>query len=103
MAKGKPIEIQIRTRLEDIWANLCEKYSSKENDLKYGIRDEKIRNFLIRLSEIFKFIDEKEREKKPLIIKNILKLKFINACKAYKDQKKIEKRRIEFIKNFDKI
>ncbi|MDE0470738.1 MAG: hypothetical protein OXH57_02260 [Ekhidna sp.] len=42
--KEKPVEIQIRTRLQDIWANICEKYSSKQNDLKYGSRDKKIKS-----------------------------------------------------------
>ena len=35
--QGKPVEIQVRTRLQDLWAQLCEVISDEiDKDLKYG-------------------------------------------------------------------
>ena len=56
------IEIQIRTKLQDLWANLCEKYSSNDNDLKYGARETKIKNTLKKYSGFIKNFEKMEWE-----------------------------------------
>jgi len=111
--KEKPVEIQIRTRLQDIWANICEKYSSKQNDLKYGSRGEKIKSDLKRLSGHIAYIEEieyviyKNRPLiKTLIKKHLLSLKFLRAYKTFiralKEYKKNKERINQKIENFSK-
>lgn len=97
--KEKPVEIQIRTRLQDIWANICEKYSSKQNDLKYGSRDEAIKSDLKKLSEVIEVIETTVYKNQPLIKKCLLSLKFLRAYKAFKMLKEHKKMKKELIKN----
>jgi len=50
---GKPVEIQLRSLLQHLWAELSEKYSDKFGQaLKYGGGEEKHRNVLVRLSDL---------------------------------------------------
>lgn len=80
LVQEKPIEIQLRTRLQDIWANICEKYSSKENDLKYGFKEAEVRKSFQRISEMFMNVDDKEREYHTQLKSNLV---FYNPLKAY--------------------
>lgn len=60
----KQIEIQIRTRLQHLWAELSEKFSDViDPAIKYGGGDEQIRSFL---SETSKLIEEVEVSEKAL-------------------------------------
>ena len=49
---GKMIEIQVRTQLQHLWADLSEKYSDVvDRAIKYGGGEEEIRGFLADLSD----------------------------------------------------
>jgi len=55
---GKPIEIQIRTKLQDLWAQLSEKMADAlGKDLKYGGGPEEERRLLDLLSEGIKRVE----------------------------------------------
>lgn len=60
--KNKAIEIQLRTELQDLWANFCEKYSNKDNNLKYGTSSQQIKNDLIKLSDYICECENLEKE-----------------------------------------
>jgi ppGpp synthetase/RelA/SpoT-type nucleotidyltranferase len=50
---GKIIEVQVRTSLQHLWAEISEKISDKDPMVKYGGGDKKIVDFLDRLSKLF--------------------------------------------------
>jgi len=51
--QGKPVEIQVRTRLQDLWAQLCEVRSDEiDKDLKYGGGPTEERRDLDTLSQL---------------------------------------------------
>ena len=48
---GRPVEIQVRTRLQHAWAELSEKIADEHgHEIKYGKGDDRARVFLMRLS-----------------------------------------------------
>lgn len=48
---GRPVEIQVRTRLQHAWAEISEKIADAHgHDIKYGKGDEEARSFLDKLS-----------------------------------------------------
>lgn len=55
---GYPVEVQIRTRVQDMWANLSESAASQDLAIKYGGGPPEIRDILDRLSEIGATLDE---------------------------------------------
>jgi len=58
--RGRAVEIQVRTTLQDQWAEVSEKFSDAIPDLKYGGGDEAIRNRLISASEVANAIESLE-------------------------------------------
>ena len=49
----KHYEIQLRTLVQDVWANMIESLAKSDNELKYGKGDEMIQNQMKNLSERF--------------------------------------------------
>jgi ppGpp synthetase/RelA/SpoT-type nucleotidyltranferase len=63
IADGKPIEIQVRTLLQHLWAQLSEKLADAvEPAVKYGGGPEGIRRLLERYSDIVKQMEELEMQ-----------------------------------------
>lgn len=59
---GKPVEIQIRSRLQHLWAEFCEKNADViDPSIKYGGGNDFIQSFLIESSKRIKVIEELER------------------------------------------
>lgn len=60
---GKFIEIQVRTSLQHVWAELSEKFSDKiDPSIKYGGGDSRVQEFLQAAVDIITDIEEQERE-----------------------------------------
>ena len=97
---NKNIEIQLRTYLQDLWANLCEKYSSSSLDLKYGTRKAEVKNTLKRISQgikAFEGIEKQNQENIQSFRKNFYKIWFFKKYKnLFIKQKKISRIRKEF-------
>lgn len=50
---GRPVEVQIRTEIEDLWANLAERCAALvDPDLKYGGGPQPLREFLEMMSDL---------------------------------------------------
>lgn len=61
--EGKPVEIQIRSRLQHLWAELSEKFSDNiDPSIKYGGGDESFLEYLAKTSEIIAKLEEMEKE-----------------------------------------
>jgi putative GTP pyrophosphokinase len=60
--EGYPFELQIRTTLQDSWANLSERLSDHYRDLsiKYGGGPPSVRHFLLQLSDLIDSFEEFE-------------------------------------------
>lgn len=59
--RNKLIEIQIRTALQHLWAELSEKYSDiYDPNIKYGGGSEEIRDLLLDISETIELIEKQE-------------------------------------------
>ena len=90
---GHPVEIQLRTVLQDLWANWCEKYSANDLDLKYGTREAKIKHRFIYMSDIiFEFEKKKEeflinfnnkKNKRLILFPSGTSKKFTNGLKEF--------------------
>jgi ppGpp synthetase/RelA/SpoT-type nucleotidyltranferase len=60
-ARNKPIEIQVRTALQHVWAQMSEKLSDVVDPaVKYGGGDADTQNILARFSKIIASFEEKE-------------------------------------------
>jgi ppGpp synthetase/RelA/SpoT-type nucleotidyltranferase len=60
-ARNKPIEIQVRTALQHVWAEMSEKLSDVVDPaVKYGGGDADTQNILARFSKIIASFEEKE-------------------------------------------
>jgi ppGpp synthetase/RelA/SpoT-type nucleotidyltranferase len=60
-ARNKPIEIQVRTELQHVWAQLSEKLSDVvDPSVKYGGGDRDTQDILARFSKIIASFEEKE-------------------------------------------
>ena len=65
---GKLIEIQVRTALQHLWAELSEKYSDVENPaIKYGGGDEETQANLIEASALVTSEEEMEKRSMDMI------------------------------------
>ena len=53
-------EIQLRTFAQDVWANIIEQLSKKDNGLKYGGGNAETQKYMMELSKDFARIDENE-------------------------------------------
>lgn len=52
-ADGRPVEVQIRTEIEELWANLAERCAALvDPELKYGGGPQEFREFLDEMSEL---------------------------------------------------
>jgi ppGpp synthetase/RelA/SpoT-type nucleotidyltranferase len=59
---GKPVEIQIRTWLQDFWANLSEKLSDRfDSRIKYGGGDTLVQEYLLAWSELLAATERSNR------------------------------------------
>jgi ppGpp synthetase/RelA/SpoT-type nucleotidyltranferase len=66
-ARNRPIEIQVRTELQHLWAQLSEKLSdSRDPTIKYGGGDPRIRGRLSKLSEIIGSFEDLELPPVPI-------------------------------------
>ncbi|NOT07874.1 MAG: hypothetical protein HOP28_06675 [Gemmatimonadales bacterium] len=66
-ADDKPIEIQVRTSLQHLWAELSEKLSDAfDASIKYGGGQEEIRSKLMRMSRLVSDVEGTERALEPL-------------------------------------
>jgi ppGpp synthetase/RelA/SpoT-type nucleotidyltranferase len=66
-ARNRPIEIQVRTELQHLWAQLSEKLSdSRDPTIKYGGGDPEIRGRLSKLSEIIGLFEDLESPPVPI-------------------------------------
>jgi ppGpp synthetase/RelA/SpoT-type nucleotidyltranferase len=64
-ARNKPVEIQLRTEFQHLWAQLSEKLSDvRDPAIKYGGGDSKTQNWLSAISKLIAAIEH--RELKPL-------------------------------------
>ncbi|MCE5231106.1 hypothetical protein LLG95_16135 [bacterium] len=59
---GKPVEIQIRTRLQHLWAELSEKFSDIDPNIKYGGGDKKIQYILSMVCQLVEGVEIEEKE-----------------------------------------
>lgn len=90
---NKAIEIQLRTELQDLWANFSEKYSNKENDLKYGTGDKKKQKYLKQLSDKIHKLERSETNTRS-------KIKKYKNCKCiYKMKLRLINKKKKYIKN----
>jgi ppGpp synthetase/RelA/SpoT-type nucleotidyltranferase len=72
-ARNKPIEIQIRTELQHLWAQLSEKLSDvRDAAIKYGGGDSDAQNVLSSLSRAFASLEERESQPLPSRLTEIL-------------------------------
>jgi|SRR5208282_696288 len=69
---GKIIEVQVRTSLQHLWAEISEKISDKDPMVKYGGGNKKIVAFLDRLSKLFYNTDLNEYKAAALTLENNL-------------------------------
>jgi hypothetical protein len=61
--QGKPVEIQVRTRLQHLWAELSEKLSDVEDpSIKYGGGDEQFRAPLLQMSALVAQVERREQD-----------------------------------------
>lgn len=68
---GKPVEIQIRSLLQHLWAELSERLSDKlDASIKYGGGSELIRGWLSGLSEKISILEKEESEYCILLTRN---------------------------------
>ncbi len=62
-SSGKPVEIQVRTYLQHVWAELSEMLSDVvDSNIKYGGGDEESRNLLGTMCELITKLEEIEKE-----------------------------------------
>jgi putative GTP pyrophosphokinase len=62
---GRPVEIQVRTRLQHAWAELSEKIADRfGHDIKYGKGDQAAINFLEMLSSVTQRIEVVEEKRR---------------------------------------
>jgi len=72
-AGNKPIEIQVRTEFQHLWAQLSEKLSDiRDPAIKYGWGDSDAQNLLSGLSRVFAFLEERESRPLPSRLTEIL-------------------------------
>jgi ppGpp synthetase/RelA/SpoT-type nucleotidyltranferase len=58
---GKAIEVQIRTALQHVWAEMCEKFADvRDPAIKYGAGPESVRGTLDRVSSVIEAIEKAE-------------------------------------------
>ncbi len=58
---GRKTEIQLRTALQQFWAELSEKFADKYSpEIKYGGGDQKIQNILLKMSSMIAKVEEVE-------------------------------------------
>lgn len=87
---NKPVEIQIRTKLQHMWAELSERFSDEyDQNIKYGGGEDHIQSFLMRASILIRGFElmEQEREYLNMSEKDIeeLEANFINILKETKE------------------
>jgi ppGpp synthetase/RelA/SpoT-type nucleotidyltranferase len=67
---GKVIEIQVRTSLQHLWAELSEKLSDVVDPaIKYGGGEERIREVLARASDSVVFVESEEKQLADILAK----------------------------------
>jgi putative GTP pyrophosphokinase len=59
---SKQVEVQIRTGLQQVWAELSEKLSDNDPDVKYGGGNEKSRKILANISDFVTTLEESDPE-----------------------------------------
>ena len=89
---GKLIEIQVRSSLQHLWAELSERISDVlDPGIKYGVGDPKILEILVTNSEWLRNVEDKER-------------KFPSeSFDIWKDHQQINKNRKELLDHFKKL
>ena len=98
---GKMVEVQVRTELQHMWAEISEKYADiYGSEIKYGGGEEKVREFLEMISETVAGYEENE-----LVISKLTKSNRIEEIQEKMDllKKKIATRLDEEIEFVDRM
>jgi len=92
---GRPVEVQIRSRLQHIWAELSEKFADVFGSaIKYGQGDEDILHILSDLSDRVATVEQHEQ-----IVADVLQMRADGRLKRLRNMGKATKEQIRAVKN----